>query len=279
MTRSPIDLPEAAGLVRALEIPVTGDAFVSAIFHGALQADTRQIHETPNENPRPPTLVIMAHHAPGGHKAAENDIFGDLEHHLAQDGFDTLRFDFRGCGTSPGDIADTTLHSMAADMAAVHRWADAQGYAGVVHIADGLGALPALLNPHAKLRALVLLWPVLRPAACYFADALAALPAAQQDGARWVELEQERIGTALLAELQTLDIVKNIREWRLPILVQHGENDHHIPLAQLDILKKNAVKARRVEITTYEGGSRGLRQLAERRTLFYHTRQFLRRYC
>jgi pimeloyl-ACP methyl ester carboxylesterase len=282
MSRTPIDhLPDATGLVRVIDIPVGPDGEkIAAIFHGALIPDSKHIHEAPDDREdRPATLVIMAHHAPGGHKSAENDIFGDLEHHLAHAGFDTIRFDFRGCGTSDGLPENTTLSTMRDDMAALHKWALAEGYAQLVHIGDGIGALAVLLNMHEKVKAMVMLWPVLRPAACYFAEAFAKLDEAEARGDTVIELMGERVGIRLLRELQTLNIVKNLQELRIPVLVQHGENDQHIPTSQLDILKKHATRARRIEITTYEGGTRGLRQLQERRTLFYHTRQFLNRYC
>lgn len=274
MSPSPIDLPDAAGLVRALEIPVAGDAFVSAIFHGALIPDHKDIHETPDDE-RPSTLVIMAHHAPGGHRSAENDIFGDLEHHLAHDGFDTLRFDFRGCGTSPGHAEDTSLTTMAADLHGVHQWAVKEGYKQLVHLGDGIGALAVLLYPHELVKAYVLLWPILAPRDSYFADGFAAM----DTDAHTIELLGERVSVKLLRELHDLDLRPTLAAIRQPILVQTGEDDPHIPLSQTDPLKKYAVKSRRIEITSYEGGTRGLRQLQERKTLFYHTRQFLKRYC
>ena len=280
--RTPIEeLPDAERLIRALEIEVPGGGTVSAIFHGAMDSDAKDIHVNPDDvkPPRPPTLVIMAHHAPGGHKAAENDIFGDLELHLAQEGFSTIRFDFRGCGTSPGRPDDTSLATMAADMAAVHQWAANNGFERLVHIGDGIGALAVLMNMNEAVRALVLLWPILKPTETYFAEAFARMDEAAAAGETALELLGERVGIALLRELRDLDIVRHIHALRAPVLIQHGEDDQHIPLSQIDILKRWAVKARRIEITTYEGGTRGLRQLQERQTLLYHTRQFLRRYC
>ncbi len=277
MSHSPIDLPAATGLIRALEIPVADGGHVSAIFHGALRPEGKEIHETPDEdeNTGPATLVIMAHHAPGGHRSAENDIFGDLEHHLAHDGFDTIRFDFRGCGTSPGRVEDTCLASMKADLAAIHKWAADEAYEKIVHLGDGIGALAVLMNPDERVKAFVLLWPVLKPRDCYLSEGFVKM----HDGPETIEILGENISVRLLRELYDLDIRKELGAIRQPILVQTGENDPHIPVTQTEPLKKYAVNARRIEITSYEGGTRGLRQLQERKTLFYHTRQFLKRYC
>lgn len=275
MSPTPIDgLPSATGLIMALEIPVQDGGHVNAIFHGALVADTRDIHEAPTDD-HAKTLVIMAHHAPGGHRSAENDIFGDLEHQLTHDGFDTIRFDFRGCGTSPGDPADTCLATLAADLRAIHAWATTKGYENIVHLGDGIGALAVLINASDRVKAFVLLWPVLKPRDSYFAEGFARMDTTDNV----IELLGERVSTRLLRELYDLDIRKELGALRQPILVQTGENDPHIPLSQTDPLKIYATAARRIEITTYEGGTRGLRQLQERKTLFYHTRQFLKRYC
>jgi hypothetical protein len=277
MSPSPIDLPAATGLIRALEIPVTGGGHVSAIFHGALRSDGKDIHEIPDDIGAngPPTLVIMAHHAPGGHRSAENDIFGDLEHHLTHDGFDTIRFDFRGCGTSPGAVEDTCLASMKADLAAIHKWAKDEAYEKIVHLGDGIGALAVVMNPDERVKAFVLLWPVLKPRDCYLAEGFAKM----HDDTPTVEIGGENVSVRLLRELYDLDIRKDLAAIKQPILVQTGENDPQIPTTQTDPLKRYAVNARRIEITSYEGGTRGLRQLQERKTLFYHTRQFLKRYC
>jgi len=67
--------------------------FISA-FHCAPE---HPVHEGRNN-----TLVIMAHGFPGGHKEAHEDLFGDLEFLFNQFGYQTLRFDFRGCGNSEG---------------------------------------------------------------------------------------------------------------------------------------------------------------------------------
>jgi pimeloyl-ACP methyl ester carboxylesterase len=273
-------LPGADPLLRPVTIDLPDGGTIAALFHEKLEPDAKDIHETPDDHPlRDGTLIVMAHHAPGGHKAAENDIFGDLEHHLSHDGFDTIRFDFRGCGASSGRVEDMSLASIAQDMNAVYGWAREHGYERLVLVGDGIGALAVLMNMSPQVKALVLLWPVLQPQDSYFADAFARMDEeqAKQDG--FVALYEERISLRLLRELKNADLRPVIAALRCPVLVQHGEDDKHIPLSQLDILKQHGAKARRIEITTYEGGQRGLRQLQERRTLFYHTRQFLNRYC
>lgn len=274
-------LPEADPLLRPLEIALPdGNGTIAALFHEKLEDDGKNIHEAPDDDKaRPATLIIMAHHAPGGHKAAENDIFGDLEHHLSHDGFDTIRFDFRGCGASSGRVEDMSLATLAEDMDAVYSWAAAHRYERLVLVGDGIGAMAVLQNMNERVKALVLLWPILQPQSSYFADAFARMDdaQAQQDG--FVTLYEERVSLRLLQDLKKADLRPLIAQLRCPVLVQHGESDPHIPLAQLDILKKYGRHARRIEITTYEGGQRGLRALQERKTLFYHTRQFLNRYC
>ena len=69
------------------------------------------------------TLVIMSHNFPGGHKRGHNDLFGDIEEKLAQAGFHTLRYDFRGCGDSEGESVEFDLNSANIDFQSILKWA------------------------------------------------------------------------------------------------------------------------------------------------------------
>lgn len=77
------------------------------------------------------TLVIMVHGFPASHKAFHHDLYGEIEYRLIQNEFDTIRFDFRGCGESTGKSADVTFQSLRQDLKAVYGWAAEKAITGL----------------------------------------------------------------------------------------------------------------------------------------------------
>ncbi len=213
-------------------------------------------------------LIIMLHSFPGGHKASQNDLFGDLEHKLSQGGLDTLRFDFRGCGESEGKSEHFTLERAKDDLQAILKWARKSGFNRFIYIGEGLGATVALQNANAQVRALVLLWPALSPKDTFVGQ---FSPDSQY--------ENHKVGRALLEEIRKFDPVGVLRDLKVPLLIQHGQADQKFPIGQLDLLRRHAYNTPRIEMTTYDNGEPGLEKLNERETMYYHIQQFLTRYA
>lgn len=231
-------------------IPAGRGQRISAMFYGPRGAGAGK------------TLAIMMHGFPEGHKSGRNDIFGELEFQILQDGLPSLRFDFRSCGESDAAPSGFSLSSAATDLRAARRWAENEGFENFVYVGEGLGGLVALMNTDEQVKAAVLLWPVLDPKA----------PALQN-------VPPGRAAPGFIEEFQSLDHAETLAEVRVPILVQQGDADVQAPYEQLDLLRRYGQNARRIEITCYEGGEHGLPKLNERQTLFFHVRQFIQKYA
>jgi len=229
-------------------------------------------------------LVIMAHSLPGSDKHCHNNLFQDLEYELGKDGVDTMRFDFRGCGESSGNPETASLKSACDDLALTLDWAQRRGYKRCFLLGEGLGAAIALVvasraeNPE-RMGGLIMLWPSLDPAQTALSALFPALEdqQAQQEG-YITGPDEMRIGLELIKQLKLFSPVPYLEKLAMPLLVQHGDADEKAPVAQLELLSAHAKKLKRIELTTYEGGDHGLTKPNERKTMFYHIRQFVQRY-
>lgn len=237
------------------------------------------LHEVPKDQDldiSDRVLVIMVHEFPGGHKAGHKDLYGEIEYKLQKDGFDTLRFDFRGCGESNGTPWDFTFQTARQDLKAVYDWAKKAGYQSFVIIAEGFGSCIALMEQIENIKAMVLLWPLLDPQS---SPCKQHIKDAQKDHDQlFVEINKTRVGKTFLKQLGESDMSTYIKSITVPVLVQHGQKDETVPVTQLDMLREHATASRRVEITTYESGTHGLMQENERNALLQHIGQFLQKY-
>lgn len=218
------------------------------------------------------TLVLMIHGYPG-QKNSHNDFFGDLEALLAESGFHTVRFDFRGCGQSDGQSEQFTLHSACEDFKNMLLWAKTQGYERFGYIAEGFGASLALLNLTPETDFLVLAWPILDPLNVfefYFVKDVKPSGAAPSQG--------QKISQSFVDSLKATDYSKALASVDVPMLILHGVKDERVPIDQLELIRKH-FKGPRAEITTFEDGGHGLTALAHRKMVFHHVKGFVLRYA
>lgn len=253
-----------------VEIPV-GNAkeFLSGLYEKPQEATTPE---------RDKTLALMVHGFPGMHKYSHQDLFGDLELLFSASGFHSFRFDFRGCGASEGRQENFTLSTAAEDLAAVYDWAEKQGFSSLVLVAEGLGATFSLLTPPANLRLGFFFWPVL-DAQSYARRHFSGLsPSTDVKVTAHVRAGDTRVGLPFIEQLSRVDIIPALSQPRLSVLVQYGSEDDTIGLEQIDFLKHN-LKARRVDVTGYQGGDHGLGDPRHRKMIFYHIGQFLTKFA
>lgn len=89
-------------------IPVTDGEEVSAVHHGA-GADR---------------WIVFCH----GFRSDKSGSYEGRSRRAVEEGFDAVRFDFRGCGESGGAFADATLSARIADLRAVLDYFDPGSY-------------------------------------------------------------------------------------------------------------------------------------------------------
>lgn len=265
-------------MARNVFIPIPGNLRLSAMLQDGAGMTEEAAGISPASNSRrAKTLVIMLHGFPG-HKSAQNDVFGDLEFQVGRDGFHSLRFDFRGCGESEGKSEDFMMETACADVRAILEWARSFGYERFFYIGEGLGAAIALLNADPGVRGAALLWPALDPRLTALREPLKLAGSKEAKAQGYVVWRDTKIGLPLLKEIKLLNPTRKLRNLKIPLLIQQGTADEEVSPAQMELLRRHARSIRRIEMTTYEGAGHGLHGLQERQTMFYHIRQFLKRY-
>jgi pimeloyl-ACP methyl ester carboxylesterase len=236
------------------------------------------VHETSSEGDvENRALIIMIHGFPGSHKDAHNNVFQDIEYRQLKNGYDTLRFDFRGCGDSDGRSWDFTFQTARQDIKAVYEWAKKQGYKNFHIVAEGLGACFALMEQSEEIKSFVFLWPLLFPSESYLKEYIEKGKAAPKE-APFIDVEGQRVGKVMLKQLEECEISTYIQSTALPILILHGQKDEKIPFSQISHIRENATTSLRIDITRFEDGEHGLLKPNERASMQQHISQFLQKY-
>lgn len=247
---------------------LAGESQQISALHRRYESETVLNHED--------LLVIMAHGFPG-HKTGNNDLFGDLEFLLAEKGYNTLRFDFRGCGESDGKEERFCLSSAVEDFRNVLQWAKGQKYKRFIYIGEGLGATLSVLSTDLDVMIMILLWPILDTEE-FYAKNFAGREL--NDDARergYIEHEGHKYGLDFLRELKTARLASKLKDCYMPTLILHGARDEAIPVEHLDVARTH-INSRRLEITTFHDGEQGLQKMNHRKMMFYHITQFITKY-
>lgn len=222
------------------------------------------------------TLLVMVHGFPG-HKAGNNDLYGDLEFMLADKGHHVLRFDFRGCGHSDGKEEAFTFKNAADDLRNIVKWGKERGYKKFFIIAEGLGATITIMNISKDICGLILLWPIL-DVQLYYTSNFASLEVDDDfQDKKYLKVNKHRYGVDFIRELKQGQLVTDLHNVSMPTLILHGARDEIVPIEHLDLARRY-MNARRVEITTFHDGEHGLQKLSHRKMMFYHITQFAAKY-
>lgn len=219
-------------------------------------------------------LVIFMHDFPG-HKDDLHGFMSLIANLFGEHGFYTFRFDFRGCGQSEGREEDFTLTRARQDLDLVRDWAQKQGFKKFIYVTDGLAASTAMTSMSADIQAMVMFSPVLDGAA-YARYLLQGEPDTSTSApAGYHAVKEHRIGEQFIFEL--MNAGKPTDTLPMPILVHYGTEDDRMSPAHLDFLK-SGLQATRIDITSYQGGTRGLPDPKHRQMVAIHTGQFLKKY-
>lgn len=175
-------------------------------------------------------LLVLAHGFAGN--KSENGLFSEASDFLAKRGFSILRFDFRGCGDSPGSFRQVRLSDLQTDLKSVLRFVhetDEVRPAAVGLIGFSLGAAVAiLLRP--RLPKVFVFWsPAIFTATDMFPryQTREVLDQIREKGF-FVKAGLE-VSREFMDDLVNNEIEYSIRGMRAPVLLLHGEKDSRIP--------------------------------------------------
>ena len=200
----------------------------------------------------PPPLVIVCHGFSGNKESGGTAVA--MADRLASRGFETLLFDFTGCGESEGSWGEITLTRQVEDLGAVVDWARSQGYGKIILNGRSFGGATVLAYGAADRQiAAVCTWAaVARPLELFlrlFGEALSL----EGDGADKRVFPAES-GSAYLRrqffqDLQGYNLPKcAARIAPRPLLLFHGTADRVVPISDAHLLFDSAGEPKELKV-------------------------------
>jgi len=223
------------------------------------------------DTPRPangyPAVVIL--HGFTGNRAGDHRLLPLLSRELMRRGVASLRFDFRGSGESEGDFSEMTVAREVEDVHAAFRFVrelpDVDG-TRVSLLGFSMGGMVAALSAADVQAERLALWaPALPNLWNPSRRDLSTLPDVI-DNNGWP------MGRAFLAELQHLDPVSELRNFRGAVRVFHGDGDTVVPLEA----GRQYAEAANAELVVVDGANHTFDSLGAVRFLYGATVDFLR---
>ncbi|MFA5303777.1 MAG: alpha/beta fold hydrolase [Candidatus Nanoarchaeia archaeon] len=226
--------------------------------------DETLTYELQNNNSE--ILAVMAH----GFKGSKDFLlFKKIESMLKGLKVDSLRLDFSGCGESEGNYSDSTIHKQASEL---NLAIENSGYKKVILIGHSLGCAVSMIMPsiNPNICAMILVNPLVFPYVT-FSDSLIKyspyvfLEKINPKDIKLVDkfeklkeskdkiltkIEKEAIGSKMIDEIKTLDLISYAKKIRMPILIIHGKKDELIPLSHAEYLNYN-IKNSKLIILNY----------------------------
>ena len=229
------------------------------------------------QNLKSAPIMIFCHSFPNGDMKSHDDLFGKLQNICASLGLHSIRFDYRGCGSSDGAIENLTLKTALQDTASIIEWCKEQGYERRMLTAEGLGAVTGLISFQESAEAGAFFWPVLHTEDFATRNLQAEEHKGHFDKNGYTDTALGKTSLTLIKELYEMDLAEVMSHVKYPCLFQHGSKDQIVPIEFLDIACAH-LRNRRIEITSYQDGEHGLLQENHRKNMMYHYEQFIQKY-
>lgn len=210
--------------------------------------------------------VILAH----GMTVSKDDegIFVRAEPKLNEEGFTTLRFDFRAHGESEGKpVKDFTVSGELKDLAAVLNFLKEEGIDRInlagASFGGSISALFAGLHPN-KVNALFLANPVLSYEKCfldpttswakeYFENVFDRI---NERGYIEIGSRKFKAGRALFDEMTDYNPCEKLKSYKRPLLVVHGNRDSKVAYRDVEDCF-NSLPNKQKELKILEGSEHG----------------------
>ena len=210
-----------------------------------------------------PKGTVLLAHGINTDKDEWNGFYKKISDKLNQNGYSSLRFDFRGHGESEGKQEDLTIKGMINDITAARRQIEPEKK--VIIIASSFGAPPSILyiNSHqADVEKLVLLNPVLDFNETFLKPHLEwALSSFNDDGFKhlsrygYLLLDGSfKIGRSLINEMGTTKPYEILMQLKTEVLTIHGTKDTMVPF---DVSKKYGKPNQKSDFIPIEGADHG----------------------
>ena len=177
---------------------------------------------------------ILLLHGFTGNKLESHRIFVNTARRLAQAGYYTLRFDFRGSGDSSGDFRDMTVTGEVEDAVNAYRWFSENTPVQPEKIAVlgfSLGGCVAAYTAAQVNPAALVLWaPVAEPLKIFTRTESFESMLEHSQATGYIDLNGWPLGRGFIQELPKLDPLSAVGKYTGPALIMHGQEDLSVPV-------------------------------------------------
>ena len=213
--------------------------------------------------PKPKGMVVLVHGIAS--EKEEGGLYTRLAAALANAGFDSLRFDFRGHGSSSGNSVDMTIRGETEDLAAAISCARQYSDAPTGILAASFGTVSAMnyLKTHDDIHTLVLWNPVLdlqhtftRPQMPWGKTLFSEENRAKLERTGVLHIGARAYGRVLIEEMEdpTQAPYRVLEGLPLPVLTVHGDRDE---ITSYDLSMRYGAPNEKSETLTLPGVGHG----------------------
>lgn len=198
------------------------------------------LEELPSLNKEKYPTVILVHGF--GVTKSEVGMFDEFSEILNNNGFIVYRFDFSGRGESEGDYSKTSLSKMRDDLRVILDFVKQQSKVNVTKIgiwAQSFGT-PTTVSLRPDIQAIVLTGAISRPqdtSTVLFGNGYNPNGISTRILSNGDKIEME---PQFWSDLETHNLLEDIKNIKCPILFLHGAEDEKIPLSQMEAYYENA---------------------------------------
>ncbi len=192
-----------------------------------------------------PLVIIM--HGFASHKVGTGRSWVKLAEGLAEAGIAALRFDFRGCGDSEGNLSQMTFEDLVEDGLSIAEKISEEGFSSIGFFGSSLGgAIATHVAERFSSTAALALWAPVASGELWVSDFLAKNPAARENpvgalstfrGVKLHPLFQQQFST-----MRAYDALGQLSD--IPFLHMQGTEDEVLSQEHQKLLKKVRERAR-----------------------------------
>ena len=184
-------------------------------------------------------LLIFCHGFTGTKEGKGRAL--EMSEYLLLKGYDSLLFDFSGCGESEGSWHDLTLSGQVADLSSVVNWGAEQGYSEFIISGRSFGGTTAICYAPSDSRVVgISSWAaVARPLKLFSSSLVNGEAKSESEGLIILKSNEVQVSIKkeFLKDLEKHDILKiTTRIKQSNFLIIHGTKDNDVPPADADLI-------------------------------------------
>jgi len=186
-----------------------------------------------------PKPAVIFCHGFKGDKVGPHRLFVKMARRLAKNGILVFRFDYRGCGESLGRFVDTTISSQIDDTLTAINFVSQlkrvnSSQLGLLGLSLG-GAVASCAAARSKQIKALVLWSAVADIQKVFLSQRPEDGSLEQINEKgYIDLEGFRLGKEFVMEVNQINPLTEIKEYKDLVFLAHGSEDEVVPIENIE---------------------------------------------